>query len=187
MALGSSFDSVLLAAQAGSGWAFERLWRETAPLVHAYARLQGCTEPEDLTSEVFLAAFRGLDRFSGSESQLRSWLLTIAHRRVIDERRRLARRGPAVSFDSTRHELPGGHVEADAMASLGSERAIEALDRLAPDQRAVLLLRILADLSIEQTAEVLGKRPGAVKALQRRGLIALRKHIETFGWEGVSL
>ena len=55
--------------------------------------------------------------------------------------------------------------------------------RLSADQRAVLLLRVIGDLSLEQVAEALGKRTGAVKQLQRRGLIAVRK---TFTQKGVT-
>ncbi len=57
-----------------------------------YLRVQGAREPEDLTSEVFLGAFRGLSGFSGDEDQFRSWVFTIAHRRLTDERRRVSHR-----------------------------------------------------------------------------------------------
>ena len=56
------------------------------------------------------------------------------------------------------------------MAGLDAERVRAAIAELPPDQRAVLLLRIIGDLTIEQIAEAVGKRPGAVKALQRRAL-----------------
>jgi RNA polymerase sigma-70 factor (ECF subfamily) len=52
------------------------------------------------------------------------------------------------------------------------------LARLSPDQQSVLLLRILGDLTVEQVATVIGKRPNAVKALQRRGLAALQRDLE---------
>ena len=55
------------------------------------------------------------------------------------------------------------------------------LASLSPDQRAVLLLRVIGDLSLEQVAEALGKRTGAVKQLQRRGLIAVRKALSQKG------
>lgn len=184
MALGHAYDSVLAAAQAGAPWALERLWRDLAPLVGGYLRLQGATEPDDLTSEVFLSALRTLDRFSGSEHQLRSWLLTIAHRRLLDERRRRARRPQPDHLDENYPGQPGGDVEDEALARLGSDRVQATLARLAPDQRAVLVLRILGDLTVEQVATVLDKRPGAVKALQRRGLASLRRLVEA---EGVPL
>jgi RNA polymerase sigma factor (sigma-70 family) len=69
----------------------------------------------------------------------------------------------------------------DALGSAGKERVHELLGRLAPDQRDVLVLRILADLTVEQAAATLGKTPGAVKALQRRGLATLKKEISKQG------
>jgi RNA polymerase sigma factor (sigma-70 family) len=55
------------------------------------------------------------------------------------------------------------------------------LEVLTPDQRDVVLLRMLADLSVERTAEIVGKRPGAVKQLQRRGLERLGKDLASQG------
>jgi RNA polymerase sigma-70 factor (ECF subfamily) len=70
-------------------------------------------------------------------------------------------------------------VEEDALASLGDERVRELLEGLSPDQRDVVLLRIVADLPIEAVAEALGKRPGSVKALQHRAIAALRRRMES--------
>jgi RNA polymerase sigma-70 factor (ECF subfamily) len=69
-------------------WAFERLYADLAPVVAGYLRVQGAAEPEDLTSEVFLGVFTGIDSFEGSETQFRSWVFTIAYSRLVDERRR---------------------------------------------------------------------------------------------------
>jgi RNA polymerase sigma-70 factor (ECF subfamily) len=63
------------------------------------------------------------------------------------------------------------------LISLGDDRVRELLAALAPDQRDVVLLRIVADLSIEDTAAALGKRPGAVKALQHRAMRSLRNKL----------
>ena len=68
-------------------------------------------------------------------------------------------------------------AEHDAERRLGDERARQLLDDLVPDQRDVMVLRIVADLTVEQVAEVLGKNVGAVKALQRRALENLRKKV----------
>ena len=79
---------------------------------------------------------------------------------------------------------PAGADAADeAMISLGDERVRAVLAGLPPDQRDVVLLRVVADLSIEDAAAALGKRPGAIKALQHRAMANLRKRI---GEEGVS-
>jgi RNA polymerase sigma-70 factor (ECF subfamily) len=80
-------------------------------------------------------------------------------------------------------ERAGGDVESDVIARLAGERVRSLLDRISPDQREVLLLRIVADLSVEETASVVGKGYEAVKALQRRGLAALRREIS--GGQGV--
>ena len=73
--------------------------------------------------------------------------------------------------------LPGGDVEREALDSLGEQWVLEASATLSPDQRTVLLLRVVADLTAEQVAEITGKRVGAVRALQRRGLDALRRKL----------
>ncbi len=84
---------------AGTLRALEDLFTTLAPIVAGYLRLQGSAEPDDLTSDVFLGAFRNLDTFRGDEAGFRSWLFTIAHRRLLDERRRLRRRPPPEPLD----------------------------------------------------------------------------------------
>lgn len=174
-----SFASLLTAAQAGGEWAYERLYKSLAPSVNGYLRVQGAAEPEDLTSEVFERAFSALGGFSGGEAQFRSWVFTIAHHRLTDERRRVARRPQRA--DAEVPELPTGDVEEEAARRLATERVRRLCEGLAPDQRDVLLLRMLAALTVEEIADALGKTPGAVKALQRRGLAALRRQMEHQG------
>lgn len=176
-----AFQDLLRAARAGAGWAFARLHAELAPAVAGYARLRGSADPDGLTSEVFLGAFRNIGDFSGDEDDFRSWVFTIAHRRVIDERRRASARPDTVELDPRRHEDAGGDVEAEALAALDDARIRELLAVLTEDQRDVILLRIIGDLSVEETATTLDKSTGAVKQLQRRGLQALRRHLEREG------
>jgi RNA polymerase sigma factor (sigma-70 family) len=173
----AAFDDVLAAARAGAPWAFRGLWDSLSPAVSGFLRAQGAAEPEDLTSEVFLAVFTQLAQFSGDEAALRAYVFTIARRRLVDEIRRRSRRGPAVEWTAERDPRRTGSAEDTALDELGSARTRELLDSLSADQRDVLVLRIFGDLTVEQVAAVLGKRPGAVKALQRRGLEALRKKV----------
>ena len=185
--LGLGFEDVLVAAQQGAGWAFARLYEWLAPSVAGYVRAQGAPDPEDLTSEIFLAAFSSLGSFTGSEAQFRSWVFTIAHRRVIDDRRARTRRPPPHPLETEAGRSPHGptaaSAEDDAVEAMGMQRVREVLDRLAPDQRDVIALRVIADLSVDQVAAALGKQPGAVKALQRRALASLRRQLSK---EGVS-
>lgn len=169
-------SQLVVAAQANGAWAFDRLYRHFSPLVCGYLRVQGADDPEGLTNEVFLGAFRRLGSFTGDGDAFRSWLFTIAHHRLVDDRRRSARTVPTAPLERGVDTRPGGDVEEEALARLDGA-ARQLLADLAPDQRAVVALRVVADLSINETADILGKRPGAVKALQRRGLEALRRKL----------
>jgi RNA polymerase sigma factor (sigma-70 family) len=183
------FDAVLAAARDGAPWAFERMFTALAPAVTGYLRVQGSAEPDDLTSEVFVAILRNLRTFQGDEAGFRSWVFTIAHRRLLDERRRRARRPlpeplTATAAAAARESAAPDDVEGAIDRAMGAERVRTLCDRLVPDQRDVLLLRLLGDLSIEQIAGTLGKSKGAVKALQRRGLAAVGRLLDR---EGVPL
>ena len=182
MAYREAFDRVLAAAQADAPWAYESLYRSLSPSVCGYLRLQGASDPEDLTSEVFLGAFRGLRSFAGDEARFRSWVFAIAHRRLTDERRAHGCR-PQMT-DAALPEVAGGDVEEEALRRLSAERVRSLCAGLSPDQADVLLLRLVSGLTVEAVAAMLGKTPGAVKALQRRGVCALRK---VFDREGVPL
>lgn len=174
-----AFEAVLEAATAGGAWAFERLYEDLAAPVAGYLRSQGMVEVAELTNDVFVRVFRGLSGFEGDEQRFRSWVFTIAHNRIIDERRRVSRRPAIDGHASEDLDVVAGDVEEDALASLGDERVRELLEGLSPDQRDVVLLRIVADLPIEAVAEALGKRPGSVKALQHRAIAALRRQMES--------
>ena len=182
--VGEPFDAVLAAAQAGAGWAAGRLWVSLGPAVAGYLRAQGAVEPDDLTSEVFVGVFRNLGRFSGSEEQFRSWVFTIAHRRLTDERRREGRRPSPVGGVEGEVGPPAPSAEHDALRRLSVERVRVLCERLVPDQRDVLLLRLVGGLTVEEVAAALGKSEGAVKALQRRALLAARRIVDR---EGVPL
>ena len=179
MGTSEPFDLVLAAAKADAPWAYERLFRSLSPSICGYLRIQGAADPEDLTSEVFLGAFRGIRSFAGDEDRFRSWVFTIAHRRLTDERRARSCR-PAIT-GAVLPDWPAGDVEEEALRRLSAERVRTLCAGLAPDQADVLLLRLISGLTVEAIAEVLGKSPGAVKALQRRGICALRKVFERQG------
>jgi RNA polymerase sigma-70 factor (ECF subfamily) len=181
MTLGAAFEFVLSAAKANEGWAFRRLFEDLVRPVAGYLRVQGARDPDDLVNETFLGAFSGIASFTGDEAGFRSWVFTIAHRRLVDERRRMARSPDTSATYDDDLAAGAGDAEDDALESLGDERVRVLLDGLVPAQRHVLLLRIVGDLTVEQVAGVLGKTAGAVKALQRRGLLALKKEISTRG------
>jgi RNA polymerase sigma factor (sigma-70 family) len=175
-----AIDDVLVAARADAPWAFERLYDLLAPSVAGYLGMHGARDPDEMTNEVMLGVFRGLDGFEGDAVGFRSWVFTIAHRRLIDDRRRRSARVETTDLQP-QHEQVGGDAESEALDRMETDAIRELLEQLTEDQRAVILLRVVGDLSVEDTARVLGKRPGAIKMLQRRGLARLRRILETQG------
>jgi len=165
-------------ARRGEAWALTEIWQQFAPAVTGYLRGRGATEPDDLTSDVFVAVFEKLRSFRGDEGDLRAFVFTVAHHRLVDDLRRRARRGPSVEYDAAADRRRSGSAEDEALDALHTQRVHALLSQLSEDQREVLLLRVVADLSLEQTATALGKRVGAVKALQHRALAALRRLLD---------
>jgi RNA polymerase sigma factor (sigma-70 family) len=173
-----SFRTTVEGARSGAEWAWTALYREHAPLVLRYLRARGARDAEGLLSAVFLDVVKALVRFEGGAEEFRAWLFTIAHRRLVDEHRRHGRRlDDPVSPEALADVAPHGDAEEEAARSLSHADACRMLDCLTDIQRDVVLLRILAGLSIAETARVLGKREGAVKALQNRALQALERRL----------
>jgi RNA polymerase sigma factor (sigma-70 family) len=175
MVIGPDFSSVLAAAKAGAEWAWAVLYRDLAGAVRGYFRARGATEPEDLASETFLQVARDILSFKGDEKGFRSWVFVIAHRRLMDSWRTAGKRPRLAELVEPVPDFEGGNTEDEALERISSAEVLSALGRLTEDQRAVIALRIIGGLSAEQTAEVLGRRAGAVRALQHRGLLALQE------------
>jgi len=174
-----SLGALVADARAGCPRAFEGIYTSLAGQVASYLRWHRASDPDGLTNDVFVQVHRNLASFEGDVQGFRSWLFTIAHHRMIDDRRR-ANRQPSVQREiGDEDELGLGDVEEDAFAVLAHDEVREMLAVLSPDQRDVVLLRIVADLSVEEVARLMGKREGAVKALQHRALAALRRHIDS--------
>ena len=171
------FDSVLEAARGGEDWAWGSLYSGLAPKVLGYLRGLGAAEADDLTGDVFVQVVRDLHRFHGDERAFRAWVLTIAHHRFLDHCRRSSRRPVDPVAEVPEPVAAVGDAEQDALHELADERVRELLATLSREQRAVLLLRVVGGLTVEQVAAAIGKRPGAVKALQRRGLAAVERHL----------
>jgi RNA polymerase sigma factor (sigma-70 family) len=171
------FTSLLEAARQGSEAAWQELYDELAPAVLGYLRANNAPDPEDVLSEVFLQVARDVATFDGDERGFRSWVFTIAHHRLIDARRHSARRPVDLSPEPPEPRARADDAAEEALARIGVEEVHRVLASLSDDQRAVLLLRVLADMSVEDVAQAVGKRPGAVKALQRRGLAAVKRQL----------
>jgi RNA polymerase sigma-70 factor (ECF subfamily) len=167
-------------AQAGEAEAFGALYDRYAERIFRFLRRRTTDQAlaEDLTSEVFLRAWDHLDGFDPNRAPFGAWLFRIARNLAIDLSRK---RGPDTSIETLSPEpaelSPG--PEMAAAARLDSLRLYEALADLTPPQQEVLSLRYIEGLSTAEVAAALGKRAGAVRALQMRGLRALGEGLTT--------
>jgi RNA polymerase sigma-70 factor, ECF subfamily len=170
MGFGAQFGSVLGAARTGSEWALAALYRDLHPAVLRYLYSRHPTDAEDLASETWLDVARCLHRFEGEETAFRRWVFTIARRRLLDHcRATTRRRTDPVAAESV------GYLEApdcaeEAMAFASTRAALARLASLPRAEAEVVLLRVLADLDVEDVARIVGKRPGTVRVLQHRAL-----------------
>jgi RNA polymerase sigma factor (sigma-70 family) len=177
--VGEQFESVLAAARTGADWAWKILYESLAPSLLGYLRTRGAPDPDGVAGEVFCQLVRDLNRFSGDEQGFRSWVFVMAHHRLLDDLRRRRRRPESPASPDTFGDLAEpGDVEATVVDRRRAAELRAVIDKLTPAQRDVLLLRIYGEMTVEEVAQAIGRRAGAVKALQRRGLEAIRRHLD---------
>jgi RNA polymerase sigma-70 factor (ECF subfamily) len=177
MAIGPTFEEVLAAAKAGAEWAVATLYRDLNPALLRYLRARQSADAEDVASEVWIAAARTLQTFEGDETGFRSWIFTIARRRLIDHGRQAARRrtDPA-DMGTFEGRAASDDTAAAGLVSLSTREAVERLVAdLPPDQAEVVLLRVLADLDVADVARIMDRTPGSVRVLQHRALRRLAR------------
>jgi RNA polymerase sigma-70 factor (ECF subfamily) len=148
------------------------------PLIYRYIyRRVGDVEVGlDLTADVFRRLLQAVDRGSGPDRSVRSWLYRTAHNLVVDYYRRQQHR----QHLELKEELIAGrdNLERTAAVHLEAERVRRALRDLTPEQEQVLTLKFLEGLSNDEVAEILDRTVGSVKALQHRGLASLRRLLD---------
>lgn len=170
------FAEALDAARDGDQRGFTALWSEFSPRVAGFLRGRGEPDADELTSQVFLDAFRSLGRFDGDQGAFGAFLLTIARRRAVDAHRSRRRRPQeCAGWEAELDDRGAPSPEEVVLARAGRQWVVDLLDTLSLDQREVLLLRVVGDLTVDAVAAEVGKTRGAVKALQRRGLETLRR------------
>ena len=185
--LGDQFKGILTAAQDGGEWAVAILYRWLQPAVVNYLRARAGDDAEDLASETWLAVARALPTFSGDETAFRSWVFTIAHRRLVDHHRASARRPRTKTLTPAEGDGHEGPVElpgrddpaAEVVTAVAGDEAVRRIVALLPpDQAEIILLRVVAGLPVEEVAEITGRRPGTIRVLQHRALRRLADRLE---------
>lgn len=163
-------------AQQGDAVAFATLYEAYTPHVRGYLRRRhGGTDEtiDDLTSEVFMKLYEKLDRYVERGLPFTAWLFRIAHNCLIDYVRKLPRH-TASSLDEV-VDVQEGTTGIEYGQVLDRDMLKPALDRLTPEQRQTIELRFLAGMSVSETAAAMERTEEAVKKLQARALMSLRR------------
>jgi len=139
---------------------------------YAAVHIGNRADAEDIAGEVFLKALESLGSYERRGILMQAWLFKIAHNLVVDYLRKMSKR-KTVDIDNVTvrsNESP----EAIAEVNIEIERVKKAMEQLTPDQKEVLSLRFLGELTSKETAVIMGKSDGAVREMQRAAISKLR-------------
>jgi RNA polymerase sigma-70 factor (ECF subfamily) len=166
-------------AVAGDRGATADLVAHFHPAVHRYCRTRlgrfagSYDAADDVAQEVFVAVLAALPRFRDEGKPFAAFVFGIAAHKVADAQRAAYRR-PVPVADVPDQPDDGPGPEDNLLRTADAARARALLEYLSPDQREILLLRVAAGLSAEDTASALNMTPGAVRVAQHRALARLR-------------
>jgi len=164
-------------AQRGDTEAFGQLYDHyvTGIFRFIYAKVGTTQLAEDLTAETFLRALRSLHTFQWRGKDFGAWLTVIA-RNITNDHYKARRTRSEFSSDALPEQPdPSRGPEEDILASLSNDELMQAVASLPIDQRDCVLMRFVQELSIAETAQVLGRSEGAIKQLQLRAVRGLAK------------
>jgi RNA polymerase sigma-70 factor (ECF subfamily) len=169
-------------AQDGDGEAFGQLYDRYVDTVFrfVYFRVNDRTLAEDFTSETFLRALRRISSISYQGRDIGAWFITIARNIVLDHMKSARHRLEITTADTLEGTDREQSTEDAVLGSLASEQLMAAVKKLGDEQRECVMLRFIQGFSVSETAAVMGKNDGAIKALQHR---AVRKLAELVGGE----
>ncbi len=163
----------------GEASAFEELVRCHGRRVYrlAFRFFQNRVDAEEIVQEVFVRAHRELSRFRGG-ARLGTWLYRIAVNACLDWKRRLGARRE-VPFDLAAGEVAGTPDPLDRAASREfADRVSAAMNELPPRQRAILILRIHEELTLQEIADIMESPLGTIKANYHHALVKVRRALQ---------
>jgi RNA polymerase sigma-70 factor, ECF subfamily len=152
---------------------------------YVYYKVGNFAESQDLTGQTFLKAFENIDSYEQRDVAFSSWLYRIAHNLLVDYFRRESKRENVPIEDQPPTPSTRGNPVETVLADLDSERLYRALNKLTHNQREVLVLKFIDNMSNNQVAEIMGISVGAVKSTQKRGLLALNRILSNSDSPGV--
>jgi RNA polymerase sigma-70 factor (ECF subfamily) len=163
-------------AQGGDAEAFGALYDRYVDLVHRYVyyRVGSQALAEDLTSETFLRALRRITTYTWQGVDIGAWFVTIA-RNLVADHYKSGRYRLEVQVQEVRDDRAADGPEDEVLDALDHRVLLEAVTKLGAEQQECIVLRFLQGLSVSETAAVMGKNDGAVKALQYRAVRSLSR------------
>lgn len=177
-------ESLVRRAQQHDADAWAELYNRYVDRVYRYAlaRVRNPMVAEDVTEQVFLKALSSISAFTWRGVPFAAWLFRIASNQIVDlHRMSSSKELPLPEFGLRAAEADPIQIAEDNIAL---DTVLQALHRVTPAQRQVIEFRFVADLSVKETARLMGKRPGAVKALQHSALESLRRLLTPRGDNG---
>jgi len=167
-------------AQGGDGQAFGQLYDRYVDTVFRfiYYRVNDRGLAEDFTSETFLRALRRISTISYQGRDIGAWFITIARNIVLDHVKSARYRLEITTGDTIEGGTAAPSPESAVLDALSSDRLMAAVKQLGDEQRECVMLRFIQGFSVSETAAVMGKNDGAIKALQHR---AVRKLADLVG------
>jgi RNA polymerase sigma-70 factor (TIGR02952 family) len=159
-------------AQQGDAEAFGELYDHYVTLVHRYVyhRVGDRATAEDVTSETFVRALRRIDSLSFQGRDVGAWLVTIARNIIRDHVKSSRYRLEVATADMRDADRATDGPEDAVVAQLTNEQLLACVKQLGSEQQECIVLRFLHGLSVSETAAIMGKKDGAIKALQHRAV-----------------
>jgi RNA polymerase sigma-70 factor (TIGR02952 family) len=159
-------------AQAGDADAFGQLYDHYVTMVHRYVyhRVGDRATAEDVTSETFVRALRRIDSLSFQGRDVGAWLVTIARNIVLDHVKSSRYRLEVTTADMRDADQVTDGPEDAVVAHLTNRELLACVQQLGSEQQECIVLRFIHGLSVSETAQIMGKKDGAIKALQHRAV-----------------
>jgi RNA polymerase sigma-70 factor (ECF subfamily) len=159
-------------AQDGDAEAFGLLYDHYVTMVYRYVyhRVGDRATAEDVTSETFVRALRRIDSLSFQGRDVGAWLVTIARNIVLDHVKSSRYRLEVATADMRDADRATDGPEDAVIAHLTNQQLLECVRQLGSEQQECIVLRFLHGLSVAETAQIMGKKDGAIKALQHRAV-----------------
>ncbi|MEU7002826.1 sigma-70 family RNA polymerase sigma factor [Nonomuraea sp. NPDC046570] len=173
--------TLVLRAKTGDSDAFGTLYDRYLDLVYRYIYYRVGSHPlaEDLTSETFLRALRRISDFTWQGRDFGAWLVTIARNLVTDHFKSGRYRLEVTTGEVLDVPVDGASIPENAVVTaIINDRVLRAVRDLNPEQQECVVLRFLHGLSLAETALIMGKKSGAIKALQFRAVKALARALK---------